>query len=249
MNNKINLVLTALIISFCVSKLTAQDLILEYNSIYLSDNSTDKSITIKIKNNSHDTVFISLDPINSDVVDSYEYRLFHTFGFSFQPARIIFYKNPSTGFFSYLSKTNISYMKFPQILSIAPTSNSVIIINIGDSIINQLRGFEWSINPIICYAFKKEIFSALSTKANFLQIEFINSLIEKDTIYLDLMYNFQKIEKVRTKYNVIRETVKETVQISEPKLYRYKNCSDSIDSLYFCSMYDSIIYLFHNTLR
>jgi len=248
MKSKIILFITIIIWFIRINSLLCQDLTIELKPICFKDNNVDSCLTIKIVNKSIDTLFLSLDPFNSDVVSSREYYLFQTFSFKFQPNRIIFIKKTITNCLEALSSTNISYMRFPRILVLAPTNSTVLKIKLGDSLISYLKGFEWSIYPVICYAIKKEIFAELSKKPNYLQIEFISSLIEKDTVLLSLMLQSQVIEKIITKDSVIREKVTGSTQISEPGLYYYKNSSHSLDSFYFRSKYDSIIYLFNNTL-
>jgi hypothetical protein len=248
MKNKIVILIIIICGIFCSGILLSQDLTIELFPANFYNNNIDSCIIVKTINNTDDTIFVILDPLNSDIVNSYEYRLFQTFNFNYQPNRIIFYKMPNTGYFEALSNTNISFIKFPKILLLAPTNSTVLKVNLGDSVLNSLQGSDWSIGRTICYAFKKEVFSLLSSKQEYLQKEFINSLVEKDTIILNLMFNFQVLDKIITNDNVIRETVRSSIQISDPCLYYYKNSSYSIDTVYYRSSYDSIIYLFNHTL-
>lgn len=228
--------------------LFAQELSIDLKPTKISGNIKDSCLSITIKNNSLDTILISLDPLNTDIVSSYEYRLFQTFPYYYQPNRILFFKIPSTGYFEALSSSNISFLKFPRILVIAPKNLTKIIITLGENILKSLKDNNWEIQSTICYAFKKEIFNALSIKSEYLRQEFENSLVEKESIKLDLMGNDQIVEKHQTKENGIRESAVELIQISDPSLYYYKNSSYSKDTMQYRSSYDSIIYLFNHTL-
>lgn len=188
MKNKLSVYSILIFIIFILFKnVFGQDLIIELYPKKINENTFNGNINLKIKNNTNETVFISLEPFNCKVIKNSHDWLVNMLSDTYSPNRIILFKNPQENYSEGVGKSFITYLKFPKILYLEPSKVVNLILIFNEKLIEEIENYNWNVVREIWYAFKKDIDNILEDKTELLKDEFNNSLIFNDTININLI--------------------------------------------------------------
>lgn len=154
----------------------------------INGDSFNGELTMTVRNNSKETVYLTLEPFScyrkSDSIIFY----FLNKGGTFCSNEISFFKKDSkivTG----SSVLLITFLKFPAILFLNPQVSTLIKIHINKEELKVLKNLIWDVNFDISFALKSDIDNELVNKPEKIIEEFKNSILYKDTINIDLKLN------------------------------------------------------------
>ncbi|MCX6157375.1 MAG: hypothetical protein NTY74_05310 [Ignavibacteriae bacterium] len=185
----------------------------------ISSNSFNGQLSLTFKNISKDTIYITLDPFNIDVVNQKGFGNYVILKRTkYSPNRITFVKSDIS--ISDLEGSSlISFLKFPRILILIPEEKYEFILNVDENTMLELRDSSWTVSKDIWCAVKSCVDNILKNKPLKIIEEFNEALVSKDKINIDL-----------TSENQIN-----------PSVYFYNNI-DSCNERDRCyTVYDSVI--------
>lgn len=188
----------------------------------INGNIFDGHLILSIKNISKDTIYITIEPFNYDIINKTE-GLSNDLSFSgteYAPNRIIFLRagiNPS----SLDCVSSISFLKFPGILYLYPGRHSDIILNINEKDFSDFKNSNWTILKDIWFADKTVVDKVIKNKPPFIKKEFEESLFYKDIIHINLTSSLQPL--------------------INPSVYFYNNLDSCSERGKCNTIYDSVI--------
>jgi hypothetical protein len=237
---KIKLFILSVILFICIysKELISQNLFsIKLNSEEINGNYFNNTLSMEIKNTSSDTILIITEPFECETVGNNKWWFANMVSNKNAPNRIVFFKKPFEGYMDGDGGSNISYLRFPKILSINPKDKTNLLLKFDEEIKNLLKDNNWDIFCEIWFAPKNEIKYALEKKNVDLKEKFENSLFFNDTIQINIVS-----ENLRNHY---------PMKTYDSSLYFYK---DGINYTYsYQSDFDFIIsffkYYVNNTIH
>lgn len=237
MKTKSFILILFILCNVCINEIQSQELIsLKLQSTEINGNTFSNSYDLEIANNSLDTIFFVLEPFEFETIGNGNMLFANMLHNKFAPGRIVFFKNPFEGCNEGTSGSNISYLKFPKILTINPGNKTVLLLKFEDVIKDLLRENNWDVYCELWYAFKGDIKYAFNLKKDFdktLKEQFERSLFCIDTI------------KVNISMLNLRDN--NPILISDSSLYLYKD-GENVKKPYL-SEYDYVISFFKNQIH
>jgi len=237
MKTKLFLLILFVLCIVCINELQSQELIsLELQATEINGNTFDNYFNVTITNNSLDTIFIALEPFEFETIGKSNMVFANMSYNKFAPGRIVFFVNPSTRYLEGSSGSNISFLRFPHILTINSGSKAVLLLKFEDATKDLLIGNNWDIYCELWYAFNNDIKYAFNLKKDIdktIKEQFEKSLLCVDTI------------KVNVSILNLRDN--NPILISDSSLYLYKEGEKVKES--YLTDYDYIISFFKNQIH
>lgn len=187
MTNKLSIYLLSFFIIFLTKNIFGQELVVELNPKKINCSVFSSNINLKIKNNSNETIYITLEPFYYKVINDSHDWLVNILSDTYSPNRLILFKNPCENYSEGVGKSFISYLKFPKILYLEPNKSTNLNLVFDNNLLEEVKDFNWDIVREIWYAFKKDIDNVLKEKTELIKDEFNKSLIYNDTININLI--------------------------------------------------------------
>jgi hypothetical protein len=203
------------------------------------------TLSMKLQNNSNDTILIPLSPFKCEVIWSpyYWYSTFRSNTFTHN--RITFLKKDMT-YNEGSAYNSISYLKFPEILVIPPLSQTKLLLIFDESVKAVINGYDWEFNCEIMFAYRKDLnnlFNSDYKDYKDYKEEFDKALVDKEYVEINTVYDAFIIPD----NPVDISKYKFQQRINDSTLYFYK---DSVKyDFKYKSNYDKILSLFRNEIQ
>lgn len=157
----------------------------------INNNSFDGKLRLKVKNVSKDTIYITLEPFNFDIVnrkgiDNYV-NLKRT---KYSPNRITFVRS-DIKMSDIEGWSPISFLRFPSILCLIPGETYEFLLNVDKNTLFQLRDSSWAVYEDLWCAVKSNVDNIIKNKSLDIIQEFKEALIYEDKININLISNKQ----------------------------------------------------------